>query len=142
MEFKAYNLNDTRTLARDVLASLDGRNVILLKGDLGAGKTTFAQGILEEIGAEGPFTSPTFVVMKDYKLKSNNVFEKVYHFDCYRIGLDDLKDLSWEEIINDKRNLVIVEWPERIEGAFYKNVVNIKIEILDENERKFIIKNN
>ena len=142
MEFESHNLNDTRILAKNVLASLNEKNVILLKGDLGAGKTTLAQGILKEIGAEGPFTSPTFVVMKDYKLPKDVFFEKAYHFDCYRIGTDDLKDLAWEEIVNDKKNLVIVEWPERIESALNDDMLEIAIEILAENRRKFIIKNN
>jgi tRNA threonylcarbamoyladenosine biosynthesis protein TsaE len=143
MKFVSCNLNDTRILARDILASLGSKNIILLEGELGAGKTTLAQGILEELGAEGPFTSPTFVVMKDYDLSQNGIFKKVYHFDCYRIGAEDLKDLSWEETIEDKNNLVIVEWPNRIESALVgKEVMNVEIGVINENRRKFIIKNN
>ncbi len=141
MEFESYNLDDTRRLARQILASLDGVNLILLDGELGAGKTVLTQGILSELGAEGPFTSPTFVVMKDYKLSDNEKFEKVCHFDCYRIGVEDLKDLAWEETLENKKNLVIVEWPGRIKEALPEKAIRIEIKVIDENKRRFIIKN-
>ncbi len=63
------NEKETNRLAQRVIDDLMlGDNIILLKGDLGAGKTTFSQGVLEYLGAEGPFTSPTFVIMKDYQV--------------------------------------------------------------------------
>lgn len=69
-EFVSNNLEETGEIARRVIDEfLDGRNVVLLEGELGAGKTTFSQFVLELLGAEGPFTSPTFVIMKKYKLK-------------------------------------------------------------------------
>lgn len=142
MKFEVCDLKETRELAKKILSLLDGKNVILLEGELGAGKTTFAQGILQELEAEGPFTSPTFVVMKDYKLNGKKSFDKAFHFDCYRIGAQDLKEIGWDETIANKNNLVIVEWPERIQEALPQGYVHVKIEVVNETERIFSIKNN
>ena len=137
MERVLKNLQDTKEFAKEFLQMIknspERRNVVLLQGELGVGKTTFSQFLLEEIGAEGPFTSPTFVIMKKYKIKDNSndlpvEDEKqglsrqlvnfsprnIYHLDCYRVGNESILDLGWEEIIADKRNLILVEWPEKI----------------------------
>lgn len=66
--------------------------VVALSGELGAGKTTFSQGILAEMGATGPFTSPTFVLMKQYNLSVPvRGIERIYHVDAYRVGEEDLR---------------------------------------------------
>ncbi len=143
MEKVLKNLQDTKQFAKEFLVEvrspasyLDGkadRNVILLQGELGAGKTTFSQFLLEAIGAEGPFTSPTFVIMKKYEVDKNKKemsdskrktvfhFKNVYHLDCYRVDEESVLDLGWEEIIADKNNLILVEWPERIKKIWPKN---------------------
>ncbi len=109
-----------------------GRNVILLQGELGAGKTTFSQFLLRELGARGPFTSPTFVIMKKYEIddgrrdlvdskkETDFHFKNIYHLDCYRVDEESVLDLSWEEIIADQNNLILVEWPERIKKIWPK----------------------
>ncbi len=137
------NLQDTKQFAKEFLEEFIsndipekddkiGRNVILLQGELGAGKTTFSQFLLEAIGTEGPFTSPTFVIMKKYevdknkkempdgKIKTDFHFKDVYHLDCYRVDEESVLDLGWEEIIADKNNLILVEWPERIKKIWPK----------------------
>lgn len=113
--------------------------VFCLEGDLGAGKTTFTQGLLEGLGAEGPYTSPTFLIMKHYEVKIQNPKTKVqniYHFDAYRVGEEDILSLGWEELVSDPENVIIVEWPERIEKILPERSVRIKFEWLDENRRK------
>lgn len=129
---------ETQALAGKILTELEKRNcrVLLLQGNLGGGKTTFCQGILNFLGAEGPFTSPTFVIMKKYSLKNSLQFENVYHIDCYRIDEKDLLDLGWKEIIADEKNLVLVEWPERIEKIWPKNYCLLKFEVAGEHQRK------
>jgi tRNA threonylcarbamoyladenosine biosynthesis protein TsaE len=98
-----------------------GACIICLSGDLGAGKTTFTQGLLKGLKVKGPYTSPTFVIMKHYK---NNI----YHFDAYRVAANDILNLGWEEIIGDKKNIVIVEWADRIKKIIPKNSLWIKFE--------------
>ena len=143
------NLQDTKQFAKEFLAEVRiqhprvkspasyqddkvVRNVILLQGELGAGKTTFSQFLLRELGARGPFTSPTFVIMKKYevdknkkempdgKIKTDFHFKDVYHLDCYRVDEESVLDLGWEEIIADQNNLILVEWPERIKKIWPK----------------------
>ncbi len=105
--------------ASDFSQSLCGGQVICLEGDLGAGKTTFTQGLLAALGAQGPYVSPTFLIMKCYELDvvfrghTQNI-NRVYHIDAYRITSADMIELGWEEILCDQEALVIVEWPQRI----------------------------
>ena len=135
---------DTWEFAENLLPRIKNTNVILLQGELGGGKTTFAQGILHALGAEGPFTSPTFVIMKRYELKEQKTgnkehkvgFNTIYHFDCYRVESRDILNLGWEEIINNPHNLVLVEWPERIENILPKNAVRIGFAVKGEEERE------
>lgn len=129
---------ETWKIAKEVLHHLGSTNVIVLQGELGAGKTTFSQGLLKALGAEGPFTSPTFVIMKRYDLveeAASHGFKHVYHLDCYRVGEQDVLDLGWQEIINDPQSLVIVEWPEKIKGILPDNYLLLEFEIVDEQKR-------
>lgn len=133
---------ETWKLAEKMLGNLDC-NVILLQGELGAGKTTFAQGLLQAIGAEGPFTSPTFVIMKCYKLNKsttkqldNREYDNVYHLDCYRVEKNDVLQLGWEEIVADKKNLVLVEWPERIKKIWPEKYLKLDFRTRAENQRE------
>lgn len=121
-------------LAKKIVSSLGEINLVLLRGDLGAGKTTLVQHTLDCLGAEGPFTSPTFVIMKRYAIESEK-YDFIYHLDCYRVGEQDILDLGWEEIVGDPRNLVFVEWPEKIWGIIKKEHVLIDIEITDKLKR-------
>jgi len=122
-----------------------GAAVICLSGDLGAGKTTFTQGLLEELGAEGPYTSPTFAIMKEYNLSNNNGeknnLKTAYHIDTYRIESKDILELDWNEIISNPGNVVIVEWAERIRDIIPENATWINFEWISENERKITFVN-
>lgn len=90
-----------------------------MRGDLGAGKTTFAGGVLKALGAEGPYTSPTFAIVRTYALSENTAghssdIHTIYHIDAYRIGEDDIINIGWEEMIHDSQALILIEWPDRI----------------------------
>jgi len=141
-EFKVVFLKDMQETANEILDLMEDRNLLLLEGELGAGKTTLTQKILKKVGAKGSFTSPTFVVLKDYKLQSKSNFKKAFHFDCYRISSADLAQIGWQEIIENKNNLVIVEWPKRIKEALPNEYLHVRIEVIDENKRRFFIKSN
>ena len=149
-EFLTNNSLETQKLGEMLAMELRGGEIICLSGDLGAGKTTFAQGLLKGLGATGPYTSPTFVIMKEYKKKisnfkfqisnklknSNNKIQSIYHIDAYRVGEEDIESLGWEEIIADKRNVIIVEWAERISGIIPKGSLWIEFEGVDEEKRR------
>jgi tRNA threonylcarbamoyladenosine biosynthesis protein TsaE len=104
--------------------------LICLEGDLGAGKTTFTQGLLKGLQVEGPYTSPTFVIMKEYKSQKN-----VYHIDAYRIGPDDILNLGWNEIIS-KDNIVVIEWADRIRKIIPSDAIWIKFKWKDKDKRE------
>jgi tRNA threonylcarbamoyladenosine biosynthesis protein TsaE len=104
-----------RALGRELGASLRIGDVLLLHGDLGAGKTTLTQGIAEAIGIGAPIQSPTFTLMSQHHATlTDGSRATLYHLDLYR--LDDpeqLEDIGWEEAISPVDGVTVVEWPER-----------------------------
>ena len=156
--FITNNSKETQKLGEKLAQEIKGGEIIALKGDLGAGKTTFTQGLLKGLGAEGPYTSPTFLIMKEYKphprlpkpgtggqanplLRKEREANRIYHIDAYRVGVDDILDLGWEEIVSDSNSIVIIEWPERIEKIISADALWINFEWLGENKRKITFKN-
>lgn len=114
--YQTHSAEETKALAKKLAENIRPGTVLCLSGDLGAGKTTFTQGILESLGAEGPFVSPTFVIMKQYDLKEAPLsgIRRIYHADAYRVGEKDFALLGFQEWAEDPEGLVILEWPERI----------------------------
>ncbi len=91
-----------------------GATLITLSGELGAGKTSFTQGMATALGVPGSVTSPTFVLEKIYPL-FNAPFSKLIHIDAYRLTSgEDLRALGFDELMGDARNLLVVEWPEKV----------------------------
>ncbi|MCK5122550.1 MAG: tRNA (adenosine(37)-N6)-threonylcarbamoyltransferase complex ATPase subunit type 1 TsaE [Candidatus Pacebacteria bacterium] len=133
---------ETKMFAKKILKKLLKLNsskslVICLYGDLGGGKTTFTQGLAKELGIKETVNSPTFLIMKKYKSSKNNKKYTLYHFDCYRISnQQEILDLGWEEIINSKNNIIVIEWPEKIEKILPKERLDLKFEFIDKNTRK------
>ncbi|MBI2514875.1 tRNA (adenosine(37)-N6)-threonylcarbamoyltransferase complex ATPase subunit type 1 TsaE [Candidatus Wolfebacteria bacterium] len=108
-----------------------GALVFALAGNLGSGKTTFTQGFLRALGVKKKITSPTFVLIKNYELRRRNCgnYKRIYHVDCYRIhGARVLLKLGLKKILEDSRNIVLVEWPEKIKSILPKNSIWIKFE--------------
>jgi tRNA threonylcarbamoyladenosine biosynthesis protein TsaE len=100
-----------------------------LYGELGSGKTTFVQGFARGLGIQEKVLSPTFVIMKSYPIpRAQRMF---YHIDCYRIKDEqNLLALGWKEIVSDPRNLVLIEWPERIQNILPKDAISISFETI------------
>ena len=97
----------TLALGRELGQAAQAGEVIALVGDLGAGKTTLTQGLVEGLGYSGEVTSPTFTLVQEY---SGGRLE-VFHFDFYRVEKEhELLDLGWDDYL-DRGGLVIVEWP-------------------------------
>ena len=114
--------------------------LVCLEGDLGEGKTTFAQGVAEALGIKEAVTSPTFLIMKKYQAPRGKY--NLYHFDCYRVkDALEILDLGWEEFIKDKNNIVLVEWAEKIKKILPKDGIWIKFKFVDEGKRKVEIRN-
>jgi len=127
--------------------------VIALSGDLGAGKTTFAQGFIKALGVKHHITSPTFVIFRKYHLSQKSLpgqmkgesqkFLNVFHFDLYRIhDPKEILALGFKKIINNPQNIVLIEWPERIKKILPKNTIWINFEHgRNEKERNIRIMN-
>ena len=129
------SLDELDMVAQAVLDSLEGRTIVALDAPMGAGKTTLISRIAEQLGAEDDVTSPTFAIVNEY------VGERtIYHFDMYRIErVEEALDFGCEEYISSGE-LCLIEWPEKIEPLLPEDTMIIKIEILSDTERRFIIK--
>ncbi|MBU3925773.1 tRNA (adenosine(37)-N6)-threonylcarbamoyltransferase complex ATPase subunit type 1 TsaE [Patescibacteria group bacterium] len=109
--------------------------VIGLSGDLGSGKTTFVQGFAKSLGIKERVISPTFVLMKKFKIK-NSRFKNLIHFDIYRINNSkEIIDLGWKEMIKNPENIILVEWAEKIKKLFSKPYFCIEFIHRKENQR-------
>jgi len=149
-EVVTNNFEETQKLGRDFVKKLlesaekrDGTIVVALEGDLGSGKTTFVQGMAQGLGIKEQITSPTFVLIKKHRIKiqvSGFKFQDFYHIDCYRIDKPwQLQELGFEEIINDPRNIVAIEWAEKASKILPEDRIVIKFERVDENKRRITI---
>ena len=129
------SLDELDMVAQAVLNSLEGRAVVALDAPMGAGKTTLISRIAEQLGAEDDVTSPTFAIVNEY------VGERtIYHFDMYRIErVEEALDFGCEEYISSGE-LCLIEWPEKIEPLLPEDTMVVKIEILSDTERRFIIR--
>ncbi|MFH1472864.1 MAG: tRNA (adenosine(37)-N6)-threonylcarbamoyltransferase complex ATPase subunit type 1 TsaE [bacterium] len=139
MEHISRSQAETRAIAEKFLNTLNHRgkaSVVALQGDLGAGKTSFAQAIGLHLGIKESMQSPTFVIMKVYKINFKN-FKKLIHIDAYRLEKEkELLHLGWEEMIREPENLILIEWPENVKGIIPSEAKLINLEFVDENTRK------
>jgi len=129
-------------LAQEIINSKSERKkalIVGLEGDLGSGKTTFIQGMASGFKIKEPITSPTFVILRKYKIPKSKALS-LYHIDCYRIESKDLDDLDFKEIIQNSQNVVVVEWAEKIKKSLPLDTLWMKFEYIDKNKREIIIK--
>lgn len=124
-------------------------NVVALTGDLGAGKTTLTQQLAKYIGITEPVTSPTFGIMKSYELEEGpgggnpTDFRHLVHIDAYRIeDISEAGPLRLQEVFADKKNLVVIEWPEKIAEILPEQRVRVNIEIVEGEVRKVSVHTN
>jgi tRNA threonylcarbamoyladenosine biosynthesis protein TsaE len=106
--FEVSSVEETWELAGRFAEELSPGDVVCLEGDLGAGKTTFTQGLAAAMGVSGRVTSPTFCIVQEHAGE-----RLLVHMDLYRLsGEDDVLDLGWEDYLS-RGAIVVVEWPER-----------------------------
>ena len=160
-EIKTASAEETQKIARMLVEKLsaapsrrkrDGAQIIALQGDLGAGKTTFAQGFARALGVRENVLSPTFVLMKIYDIPSkfqnspprripglisseakqlasdpSPKFKHLIHIDCYRIASSkDILHLGFQEMLKDKDAIILIEWPERIKKILPRNAIGLQ----------------
>ncbi len=132
-----------------------GAVVLALQGDLGAGKTTFLQGLAKGLGIKEVVNSPTFVIMHKFEIRNpksetnskfkiqNSKFSFFYHLDLYRLENEkDVDFLDIKEILRNPENIVAIEWPEKLASSLRaqrSNLIQIKFKHLKENVREITI---
>lgn len=120
------DLGQTDWLAGQVAAQLKPPCALLLYGDLGAGKTTFARSLIQQLtGRDEEVPSPTFTLVQHYEAADGT---PIAHFDLYRLKhFDEIYELGWEDALAD--GMVIVEWPERLESALPRRAMKIYLSL-------------
>lgn len=135
MDIIVDNINDTRRLAYGLSGLLRGNEIILLNGELGAGKTTFTKSLAEAIGVTDTVTSPTFAFMREYK---GSVFD-LYHYDMYRAeSEDELFELGLSDNL-ELDGICVIEWNKLSQFPAHKEIIIIDIAKLEGNRRIFSI---
>ena len=135
-EIVIESLEELDAVAEELIASLDGRTVVALHAPMGAGKTTLISALMRHLGSEDVVTSPTFALVNQYYTAAR---ERVFHFDFYRINsIGEAFDMGYEEYFYSG-DLCLVEWPERVEQLLPDDTMVVKIEILGDTTRRFIL---
>lgn len=130
--FTSHNSEETMNFAFNLASKLNVGDVVVLSGELGAGKTKFTEGFLKFFDLDDEISSPTFSIVNEYKKDNLNI----YHFDVYRLeDVDEFYAIGGEEYFSS--GICIIEWGELIEEALPKNCIRINFEkdLSDENIR-------
>jgi len=136
-----------KKLAKEILNLKKNKNAVVigLSGNLGGGKTTFIQGFAKGLGIKEKILSPTFVILKRFKItkpKTQNPkseFINFYHFDCYRVKNEkDIIELGFEEVIKNPGNIIAIEWPERVKKVLPQKIIVINFKFTDKNKREVV----
>lgn len=116
---------------------LESGNLVCLAGDLGAGKTTMAQGIARGWGSLDPVTSPTFVLINEYRRADN---ERLFHVDAFRLSSpDEARMLGLEELFDQGAGPVMIEWPEKLSDVLPDERLWIHLSWQDDSRRRLEI---
>ncbi len=128
IKYISHNEEETKKIANSLAKLLQKGDIIILSGDLGAGKTKFTEGILSFFGLEDEISSPTFNIVNEYK--TNNI--NLYHFDIYRLeDIDEFYEIGGEEYF--EKGICIIEWGELLNPILPKDYILIKIEPVENN---------
>ena len=112
MEITTKDAKDTQRLGQKIGSGLKGGEIIALTGNLGTGKTTFVQGLAQGLGIKERVLSPTFILMRQYQGELD-----LYHLDMYRLDTnfyEEVRNLGLQEIWGKEKNVVVIEWAEKI----------------------------
>ena len=137
------NIEEMKDFAVFYMKSLSKKRnnaqILILKGNLGSGKTTFTQQVAKFFEIEEYLTSPTFVIQKRYKIKNDQElgFENLIHIDAYRLESGkELIDLDWRQDISNSKNIIFKQGPERVVDVLPKDIKEISFKFIDEKVRE------
>ncbi len=128
LHFNSHSIDDTKSLGKNFAKFLSKGDVLVLSGDLGAGKTVFVSGILSYYGKENEAASPTFTIINEHNLSKDL---NLYHFDVYRFDFEDeFTAIGGEEFF--EKGICIIEWGEKIKGLLPPEYLEINISRVSE----------
>ncbi|MCI8444453.1 MAG: tRNA (adenosine(37)-N6)-threonylcarbamoyltransferase complex ATPase subunit type 1 TsaE [Clostridia bacterium] len=128
-KFQSKNENDTKNFARKLAAKLKPKDVVVLTGELGSGKTKFTEGFLSYFGLENEISSPTYTIVNEYQ--KDGIL--IYHFDVYRLAdSSEFYEIGGEEYL--ETGICLIEWGELIQDVLPKNYIHITFEKDKKNE--------
>ena len=132
MKIKSNSAEETINIAITYAKTLKAGDVVVLKGEMGAGKTVFAKGVAKGLGIEDEITSPTYAYMNDYG-------GKLYHYDCYRLSSgEDAEGLGLTDYFYGD-GICLIEWGENVSEVIPKTAKEVKIIRTGENKREIIL---
>ena len=130
-----YSLNKIDEISQLIIDKIKTIRIILLRGELGSGKTTLVKSVLKKMGVNDCVTSPTFSIVNEYDFSENII----YHFDLYRIEkIEELDIIGFEDYIYSQ-NICFIEWPEIVLNKIDLQYLDIEIRNLGEDKREIII---
>ena len=131
-----FTLDEIEDVAKSLINKINGVNIILLKGELGTGKTTLIKSILKNLGIEENITSPTFSIVNQYS--TSNLL--INHFDLYRVkSLKELDVMGFDEYL-DNEGITFIEWPKIAMSKISYRYIEIYIKFIDEKSREIRLK--
>ncbi len=139
MQMRIQSAEELQGVADRILSAIEARHwqkaaVVALSGDLGAGKTSLTKVLAKKLGVNASVKSPTFVIMGSYDI--SGPFKHLIHIDAYRLEKEsELEALSFSALLEDKSNLIFIEWPEKVQGLIPKDAMRVSLEHVSENER-------
>ncbi len=134
--FPTASAAESKALGQRLAHHLQAPIVIALHGDLGAGKTTFTQGIAAGLGIQQRVTSPTFTLVNEYTLENG---WRLVHIDSYRLARGEAEGIGLEEILDDERAIVVIEWADRVADLLPNERIEIEFIAASEAESRTII---
>lgn len=135
------NENETKKLAKALAAKLSGGEVIGLIGDLGTGKTVFVKGLAQGLGIKRTINSPTFVLMKVYKIKKHQTLKNLVHIDAYRLkSAVSLEEIGINDYLYQDDSVVVIEWADKVRKLLGNIGLIINMESIDDKKRRISIK--
>ena len=136
-EFITSSEEETENIGKTLAMSLSKGDAVLLRGNLGAGKTVFSRGFARGLGITEPVSSPTYTIVQEYELPDGG---RLYHLDLYRIsGVNAALAFGVDEFLNDPSSYALVEWPERIAGILPDNAIRITLKHIGEGRREISV---
>jgi tRNA threonylcarbamoyladenosine biosynthesis protein TsaE len=145
MDFFSRSPEQTRRVGRRLGKVLETGDVVCLQGDLGAGKTTFVQGIAQGWGSVDSVSSPTFILVNVYRRADQSrggvAQPLLFHMDAYRLdSAPEAEELDLDSML--AQGALLIEWPERMNGLIPKEHLWVNLEHIDDEEREMKFKAN